>query len=285
MTLYSLPFSFARRELSLEEAEYAVVGAPYDSSESFMTGSRDAPQAIRRASQEVEDYDLLEGFDLGSIKLADMGDVEVSFGSAEETRKRVGGTVKELLDRGAKPVMLGGEHTVSAFALEAYEKKPLFLSLDAHLDFREEYLGNRYSHASVFRRACDTVGERNVMALGVRSASRREIEDARELGVSFVPIWECYPVEKLASRLAKEFKGRAIYLSIDMDFFDPREARGVGNLEPLGMCYSDFLSLLSFLGGVELAGLDVTEVIPSQDYYTPVLAARAILKVLARSML
>jgi len=282
MSLYSLPFTFARRELSVDEAEYVVLGVPYDSSSSFKAGSREAPQAIRRASQEIEDFDILEDFDLLNLKIADAGDIEPSYGSAELTRERVEFTVRDILSRGAKPVILGGEHTVSSFAIEAFPEDVFFLSLDAHLDFRDEYLGNRYSHACTLRRAAEKLGYENVLAVGVRSACKEELEDAGRLDVGFIPITECYDVKALSARLKEELAGKKVYLSMDMDFFDPKEARGVGNPEPPGVLFSDFLQMLDFLSEVELVGMDVTEVVPALDSYTPVLAAKVVLKVLAR---
>ncbi len=280
--IYSLPSTFGRRELSVEEASYVVAGVPFDSSESYRSGSREAPQAIREASREIEDYDMLEDFDLLELAIADIGDIEVSFGSNQETRKRVVETVRFILDNNAVPVLLGGEHTISAFAIEAFPKDTLFLSFDAHLDFREDYLNNRYSHACVLRRAAEHVGYENVVAVGVRSACKEELEDARRFEVSFIPFDECYDLEALETRLMKAVKGRNIYLSIDMDVFDPKDARGVGNPEPLGFFFFDFLKILDFIKGATLAGLDVTEVVPRYDAYTPVLAAKLIFKVLAR---
>ncbi len=280
--IYSLPYSFGRRELRVEEARYVVVGIPYDSSESYRSGSREAPHAIREASREIEDYDMLEDFDLLELKIADIGDIEVSFGSSEETKKRVAETVAFILEKGAVPILLGGEHTISAFAIEALPKDTLFLSFDAHLDFREEYLNNRYSHACVLRRVAEHVGYENVLAVGVRSACREELEDARRLGVEFIPFDECYDLEALEERLRRRVEGRKVYLSIDMDVFDPKDARGVANPEPPGFFYLDFIRLLNCIRGAELACLDVTEVVPRYDAYTPVLAAKVIFKVLVR---
>ena len=280
--IYSLPSTFGRRELSVEEASYVVAGVPFDSSESYRSGSREAPQAIREASREIEDYDMLEDFDLLSLRIADLGDIEVSFGSNTETKRRVVETVRFILDSNAVPVLLGGEHTISAFAVEAFPRDMLFLSFDAHLDFRDEYLNNRYSHACVLRRASERVGYGNVLVVGVRSACREELEDAKKLGVSFIPFNECCDLEALQARLRRAVEGRKLYLSIDMDVFDPKDARGVANPEPPGFFFLDFLKLIDFIKGATLVGLDVTEVVPRYDAYTPVLAAKLIFKILTR---
>jgi agmatinase len=280
--IYSLPSTFGRRELGVEEARYVVAGVPFDSSESYRSGAREAPAAIREASREIEDYDMLEDFDLLSLKIADIGDVEVSFGNSEETRRRVVETVRFILENQAVPVLLGGEHTISAFAVEALPRDTLFLSFDAHLDFRDEYLNNRFSHACVLRRVAECVGYDNVLAVGVRSACREELEDAQKLGVGFIPFDECYDLEALSARLVKAVGGRRVYLSIDMDVFDPKDARGVANPEPPGFFFFDFLKIVDFIRHTELVGMDVTEVVPRFDAYTPVLAAKLIFKVLTR---
>ncbi len=280
--IYSLPFTFGRRELGVEEAKYVVVGVPFDSSESYRAGAREAPAAIREASREIEDYDMLEDFDLLELRIADIGDVEVSFGDSRETRRRVVETVKFIRERDAVPVLLGGEHTISAFAAGALPGDTLFLSFDAHLDFREEYLNNRFSHACVLRRAAEHLGCENVLAVGVRSACKEELEDAKRLGAGFIPFDECRDLDELSSRLKKVAEGRRIYLSIDMDVFDPKDARGVANPEPPGFIFTDFLRILDFLRYTRLVCLDVTEVVPRYDAYTPVLAARLIFKILTR---
>ena len=282
MRIYSLPSTFGRRELRIEEAGYVVAGIPFDSSQSYRSGSREAPQAIREASREIEDYDMLEDFDLLELRIADMGDIEVSLGNNEETEKRIFESARYILDNDAVPVLLGGEHTISAFAIGAFPRDTLFLSFDAHLDFREDYLNNRFSHACVLRRVAEHVGCENVLAVGVRSACREELNDAEKLGAGFIPFDECYNLEALQTRLKKAVEGRKVYLSIDMDVFDPKDARGVANPEPPGFFFFDFLKILDFIKGANLVALDVTEVVPRYDPYTPILAAKLIFKVLAR---
>jgi agmatinase len=279
---YFSPLTFGRREISFEEAKYCIFGVPFDSSESYRGGSRWAPGAIREASREIEDYDLLEDFDLLDIPICDMGDIEVSPGDVMETRKRVRDTVEAVLEKGKVPVILGGEHTVTAFAVEAYRKIPFFLIFDAHMDFRDDYIGNKYSHACVSRRIYEVVGPENMLVVGVRSASREELQNAKEMGLRFIDFSSCGDISNLTKNIRKTIGNRDIYVSIDADVLDPKEARGVGNPEPSGFLYQDFVECLGILGG-NLVGFDFVEVSPKYDSYTPILAARLIFKALTKA--
>ncbi len=270
--------TFGRRRQGTD-ARYVVLGIPYDSSQTYRCGSRDAPAAIRAASAEMEDYDMLEGADLLSLDIADAGDVEVSHGSPAATARRVEEALS-MLGEGAVPVMLGGEHTITAFAAAAVKPEAL-VALDAHLDFRDSYLENPHSHACTLRRAAEAVGCENLVVAGVRSACREELRSAERMGVRVFRFG--VEARELAEELAESLRGRRVYLSIDMDFLDPKEARGVGNPEPPGYSYTEAVEVLEFLRHVELAALDVTEVVPGIDAYTPVLAARLVFKALLRA--
>jgi agmatinase len=280
--LYTSPFTFGSRGSNITDARYAICGVPYDSSETYRTGSRFAPNAIREASREIEDYDLLEDFDLREIHIADYGDVEVSFGSAEETMMRTRETVKEILQAGAVPCLIGGEHTISYFALNGFEEKPFYLVFDAHLDFHDDYINNRLSHACAIRRVTELLGVENVMVIGVRSAGKGEVADAKKLGLNYIDFNKCKDIDNLKIKILDAVKGREVYLSIDMDVLDPKEASGVCNPEPPGFTFEEMVDILDILKDVRMAGFDITEVTPIYDSYTPVVAAKLIYKVLAK---
>ncbi|MFQ5815342.1 MAG: agmatinase [Candidatus Hydrothermarchaeaceae archaeon] len=280
--LFVSPFTFAGRELDLSEADYAVLGVPYDSSESYRTGSRFAPNAIREASRGMEDYDMLDGCDLLKIKLTDFGDINVSFGNYRETHRRIVASIKEILEHDAVPVSIGGEHTITHGVMSAYSKKPFALVFDAHLDLRREYIGEEFSHTCVTRRITELVGVENVMVVGVRSAMKEELEEARGMGLAFVDAERAKEKDVLLEAILKKARDRDVYLSVDMDVLDPAEARGVCNPEPGGLSYRDFVSSLGFIKNVNIVGFDLVEVAPLYDSYTPVLAAKLILKVLSR---
>ncbi len=280
--LYTSPFTFGRRDSNIQDSRYAICGVPYDSSETYRTGSRFAPNAIREASREIENYDMVEDFDLFDIPIADYGDVEVSFGDAKETLKRTKETVEEIIQAVSIPCLIGGEHTISYFALHGFERKPFYLVFDAHMDFHDDYIGNKLSHACSTRRAFELLGEDNILLVGVRSGGKDEVKDARKLGLNYIGFNECKDIDSLKLKILDAIKGRDVYLSIDMDVLDPKEAPGVCNPEPPGFTFEEMVNVLDILGDVKLAGFDLTEVTPVYDSYTPVVAAKLIYKVLVK---
>jgi agmatinase len=116
--------------------------------------------------------------------------------------------------------------------------------------------------------------------VGVRSAAREELEDAEKLGLRYLNF---HRYRDGLDEIARASKGRNIYLSIDMDVLDPKEASGVGNPEPPGFSYTELVESMGFLGDANLVGLDLTEVAPPYDSYTPILAANIIFKVLVKA--
>ncbi|RLF61515.1 MAG: agmatinase [Thermoplasmata archaeon] len=279
--LFVSPPTFARRETDIKEAKYVVIGIPFDSSQSYRVGSRYAPSFIREASRELEDYDILEDVDLTQLKIADIGNIEVSHGDFKETSKRVIETIKEVVNENRIPVILGGEHTITSMVVQSFERKVKFVCFDAHLDFREEYLGNMYSHACTLRRVGESIGFENMMVIGVRSALKEEFEEAIGKGVRIVRVDETK--SNLKNTIEDFTRNKDIYLSIDMDCFDPREAPGVCNPEPQGLSFTDIVDALDFLDNCNLIGFDIVEVCPLYDTYTPVLAAKLIFKILAKN--
>jgi agmatinase len=281
--MYTLPQTFARRELTLEQAEFAVLGIPYDSSESYRTGSRFGPNTIREASRDLEDYDMEGGFDLLDLKICDLGDLEVSYGYFDETARRATETLSEIEQSGAVPICLGGEHTITYFAARAQKKDVFYVIFDAHLDYRDDYLENRFSHASVTKRLSEEVGPENILIIGVRSASKEELATAKGDGLRFISTLEFTKNRGGALKKITDItKGKNVYLSIDLDVFDPTEARGVCNPEPGGMGYRDIIDSLSFLRGCKLTGMDICELAPAYDAYSPILAAKLIFKALVK---
>jgi agmatinase len=281
--MYTLPQTFARRELSLDEAEFAILGIPYDSSESYRTGSRYGPNAIREASRDLEDYDMEEDFDLLKLKICDLGDVEVSFGNFDETCRRARETIEDIINKKKTPICLGGEHTLTYFSALAIKKDTFFVIYDAHLDYREDYIENRFSHASVTRRISEIVGPENILIIGVRSASKEELKDSTKEELRFISSKKFYrDKERTIRRIKDQTKDKNLYLSIDLDVFDPSEVRGVCNPEPGGLFYRDILESLTFLKGCHLMGLDFTELAPAYDPYSQILAAKLVFKTLTK---
>jgi len=152
------------------------------------------------------------------------------------------------------------------------------IGIDAHLDFRDSYLDDRWSHACSARRIADHVGVEHVIYMGVRSYSREEREDLERLGLTYVSVFEIHERGIVATlqRAMKQIDRDQIYLTIDIDGVDPAYAPGVGNPEPFGIAPIQIKRLLGILGP-SLIGLDLNEVSPAWDHgQTALLAARLI---------
>lgn len=235
-----------------------IIGAPYDATVTYRPGASAAPEAIRRASESIETYSIVQRRDLEDVTLADAGDLAL----AGTTPEAMVAKVREAVGAApGVPIVLGGEHTVTAGAVGALAGRHPDLGvviLDAHLDLRDEYEGHRWSHATTTARLVDLTGQDRILVLGARSGTREEWTRAETLaGVArtgAIPqaVW---------AGLAR----RPLYFSVDIDAFDPAVAPGTGNPEPLGLSVDDFVGLLAVLRQARVVGCDLVEVSPPCD--------------------
>ena len=241
----------------------ALVGVPYDGTASFRKGARLGPAAIRDASEVLETYSPDLDADLEDHKpLADLGNLEVPEGPPGLITGLVARTVFDLAERGIRPLLLGGEHSITPGAVAscaALNQGLLVVQLDAHADLREEYLGEPHSHACAMRRCLDHVPERSLLQVGIRSGTREEWEDLRSSGRF---------VEARADALRDAVESRPaspLYLTVDLDVFDPSVLPGTGAPEPGGIDWPTFANLLAALPLDRLVGADVVELAPKLD--------------------
>ncbi|MCX8179521.1 MAG: agmatinase [Candidatus Aenigmarchaeota archaeon] len=253
----------------VKEAMVLVFGVPFDSTVDFLPGTRFGPKIIREAANFIEPFDVeLNKNLLEEIKIYDLGDLEPVRGDAEKTVERVKEQIKEIIEMKKFPLMLGGEHTISLGAVKALGKNVKIVSFDAHYDLKEIWQGCEYAHNTWLRRACEIIGEKNTCIIGVRSGDEFEFEFAKKMLVN--PTIE---------ELKRFVKGSKIYLTIDMDVFDPAYAPGVGTPEPFGIVPAYALSLIELIVRMgNLVGMDVVEVRPLEDRKTEILAAKLIFK-------
>lgn len=261
-------------------ARVVLLGAPLDVTVSYRPGTRRGPEAVRRASWDLEEFSLYQERDLTDVPAADLGDLALPPGSIERGLAAIGRAVENLAHQGKIPFLLGGEHLVTLPAVRALsERYPdlLLIQLDAHADLREEYEGEKLSHATVMRQISSFLPPENIYQLGIRSCTREELSFART-HTRFFP----YEVEAPLRRILPELAGQPVYLTIDIDVFDPAFAPGVGTPEPGGQSVREVLTALRLLRGINLVGLDIVEVCPPFDpsERTAVLAA-----LLARELL
>ncbi len=248
----------------LDEARYAIFGAPLDATASHRSGSRFAPDAIRRASLTMESYSIRSALDAEDIAIADIGNI-TGLESVDDLNK-IQETIR-LLGPGKIPVMLGGEHTVTLSALRALEPD-LVISFDAHMDLRDTLLGERMSHGTFMRRAMEEL-DFELVLVGSRAVSREEMEFAEsESRVNVVSGRDLSLGDPEARTSALKDWVRVasnVYVTIDMDVVDPASAPAVGNPSPEGIGVPMLLDLIQTCMGAKVVGFDLTEVSPHYD--------------------
>ncbi|MFB6266243.1 MAG: agmatinase [Halodesulfurarchaeum sp.] len=232
-----------------DEAAYVIQGAPLDVSTTFQPGTRFGPDRVRTFSRTFDDYDRRTDSRFTDLGVHDQGDLQ-PWDDARDYLDFLAGELDDVVRDGAVPLLVGGEHTVSVAGVEAVEPD-VFVCLDAHLDLRDAYAGNPWSHATTTRRVLE-VADRAVI-LGARTGSDAEWERAAEADVTVVPpedvpTWE------------PDFPNRAtVYLSVDIDAADPGFAPGTGTMEPFGLRPRDLRDVVRAVAP-HADGFDVVEV-------------------------
>ncbi len=267
-----------------EKADYVFFGVPYDKTSTYRAGSRFAPGAIRDVSANLELYSIRSGIDLESVPVHDMGDVDV-VEDLEEMLQRVKAVVAEISQAKKLPIMVGGEHSVTKAAVESLPKDTGIVNLDAHLDMRDEFLGEKLSHATFMRRVAEYLGPDHIMEVGIRAFSKPELDFCKKEGVTIVTPLDLRRdgVDKTGRRVSS-FLGRFrhAYVTVDIDVLDPAFAPGVGNPEPDGLSTDELLSLVGSSMVRNLSGFDLVEVSPQLDSgQTAAVGAKVILEAVA----
>jgi agmatinase len=269
--------SFADAHASFDDADIVLYGVPYDRTASFRSGARLGPNAIREASRNFEPYMMDHGLRLADAKVCDLGNTE-EFGPTADMVEGVRRRSADIVGKGKIPIVLGGEHSLAPASVMGFGKDIGVLGIDAHLDFRDQYLNDRFSHACSARRIADHVGVDDVVYMGVRSFSEEEAADIERLGLTYVSAFDIHEsgIERAVDRALNAVSEEKIYLTIDIDGIDPAYAPAVGNPEPFGLSPLQVKSVLNKIGP-RLVGMDVNEVAPGWDHgQTALLAARIV---------
>jgi agmatinase len=250
-----------------------LFGVPYDGTTSFRPGTRFGPTAIREVSNGIETYCPQLDLDLDDLAFADLGALEIPFGNPEPVVAAVKQATESVLALGLKPLMLGGEHSISSGAVAAVaEQHPdlALVQLDAHADLRQEWLGATYSHACAMRRCLEVLPSKQLLQIAIRSGTREEFSELRQTG-------RLVAIERMAEAL-KPLRGKPIYLTVDLDWFDPSVMAGTGTPEPGGFLWGDFANLIAELRHHNLVAADVVELAPMLDPsgVSSVLAAKVV---------
>tara|TARA_Y100001968_G_scaffold33800_1_gene25982 strand:+ start:6349 stop:7245 length:897 start_codon:yes stop_codon:yes gene_type:complete len=246
--------------------EIGIFGVPYDGTTSFRPGSRFGPSAVREVSSSLETYCPQFNLDLNDINYVDLGSLEIPFGDPEPVIALVKKASTSILVNGMKPLMIGGEHSVSSGAVDAtvqFYEDLVLIQLDAHADLREEWLGSKYNHACTMRRCLEKLPSKILFQLGIRSGTREEFQEMRSTN-RLILDEKNQPARRLKEVL-HPFIGKPIYLSIDLDWFDPSVLPGTGTPEPGGYFWDDFSAIIDVLKEHRIVATDIVELAPQLD--------------------
>lgn len=254
--------AFIACDSDYESAKTVIFGAPFDSTTSYRPGTRFGSSAIRSESFGIETYSPYQDRDLLDYNIFDAGDPELCIGSVETALQQIEDIAAEILGDGKRPVMLGGEHSVTLGAVRAVYKKYkdlYIIQFDAHADLRDDYLGVKNSHACVMRRCYEMVGDGHIYQFGIRSGEREEFRFAAEH--TKMNKFNLDGIEKAV----KELAGKNVYLTIDMDVLDPSVFPGTGTPEHGGVQFMELLEAVFKLKGLNIVAADINELSPHYD--------------------
>lgn len=235
----------------------------------------DCPKSLREVSQLVEPFDITERRNfLENARIFDAGDIELD---------KVEQKVKGVLEKRKLPLILAKEHVVTLHAMRAMPAGTRLVVFDAHPDLKDEYEGSKFSHACWLRRLCESFDCKNVAIIGIRSCEEEEMEFMKNDGILYFTTKQIkQEFEKTVNTLKNFVSGFKIYVSLDMDVFDPSIAPAVKYPEPEGLSYEHFSSLIDALKAAKIIGLDCVEIIPIKETrITEFLAVKSAFKILS----
>ena len=276
------------------DADCAILGAPFDFGTQFRAGARFGPRAIREASTLFSfghagayDHEDDATYLPGEVSIVDLGDADIVHTNTEKSHANIEFGVRKILAAGALPVVLGGDHSVNIPCINAFsDEQPFHLvQIDAHLDFVDERHGVRHGHGNPMRRAAEKDYVTGLSQFGIRNVSstaKEGYEAARAMGSDIMSVRQFRKLGamKMAQRVPE---GARVYVTIDIDGFDPSIAPGTGTPSHGGFLYYEVLEFLQELSKRNtIVGIDLVEVAPDYDPTgsTSTLAAQILLNFL-----
>jgi agmatinase len=254
--------------------DVALLGVPYDGGVSYRTGARFGPRAVREQSSLIRPWNpVLKVHPFDRLRVADCGDVDVVPISIERTHAQIEAKIDQVVAAGARPLSVGGDHSVTLPILRALAKRhgPLaVVHFDAHPDTWDEYFGSKLFHGTPFRRAIEEnlLDPKRFIQVGIRGplygAEDFEFHDQHGIEVLRIEPIKEQGLTWAASRLAR-LRGMPLYVSFDIDACDPAYAPATGTPEVGGLTSWEALSLVRSLAGCSLVGADIVEVSPPYD--------------------
>lgn len=250
-------------DVPFEEADTVLFGAPFDSTTSYRPGTRFGSRAARSESYGLESYSPYQDRDLLDSSVFDSGDIELPFGDCAKALSMIEERAAAILEADKRPFMIGGEHLVTLGAVRAVaERYPdlHIIHFDAHADLRDDYLGQKLSHACVLRRCHDMLGDGRIFQFGIRSGDREEFAWGKD-HVST----NKFNFEGLAA-CVEALKGKPVYLTVDLDVLDPSVFPGTGTPEPGGVSFDALREAVTLVcANANIVACDVNELSPHYD--------------------
>jgi len=277
------------------DADVAILGAPFDFGTQWRPGARFGPRGVREAStlfsfghagayDHEDDVTYLE-----NARIVDLGDADIIHTDTINSHKNIEFGVRKILDAGALPVVIGGDHSVNIPCINAFSDfgDIHVVQIDAHLDFVDERHGVRFGHGNPMRRAVEKDYVTGLSQFGIRNVSstaKEGYDDARSRGSDILSVRQIRKlgVQAIAARVSADVD---IYLTIDIDGFDPSIAPGTGTPSHGGFLYYEVLELVAILAARQrIVGIDLVEVAPDYDHTgsTTTLAAQLLLNIIGR---
>ena len=262
---FFLPFNFCGlkdEQSAWEQARAVIIPVPYDLTTTYMPGTRLGPHAIIKASTQLELFDEELGKEPAAIGIHTLPEIEVLTSGPAEMIDRVESVAARVAGSGKFPVMLGGEHSISLGMVRALKNDHPdmgVLQLDAHADLRDSYQGSRFNHACVARRIQELCP---LIQAGIRSITADEWSFLNNSPVTSFFARNMHARDEWLPKLIEKLPQK-IYITIDLDVFDPSQMPSVGTPEPGGMNWYDVLHLLRAAAAQrKIVGLDIVELCP-----------------------
>jgi len=274
-----------------EELDIALVGIPFDGGTTYRPGTRFGPRYVREQSVLIRPWNpVLKINPFAKFRIADFGDLSVNPLSIQDTFRRIEEQMQPLLNAGTRCAVVGGDHSISLPLLRATAKKygPVaVIQFDAHNDLWDEYFGCKLSHGTPFRRAIEEglIRERSFLQVGLRGQvySKDDFDFARKHKIEMITAEEFHAGGlKIFREHVQAFRGKAVYVTLDIDCVDPAFAPGTGTPQVGGFSSAQIVELVRALHGLKLVGCDLVEVSPPYDNgaITSLLAANLLYELL-----
>ena len=278
-------------------ADLAILGAPFDSGTQWRSGARMGPRGIREAStlysfghdgayDHEEDKVFLKP---NKCKIVDIGDADIIHTDTQKSHKNIQYGVKKILEAGAIPLVIGGDHSINIPCINAFKDfGPIHIvQIDAHLDFVNERHGVKYGHGNPMRRAAEKAYVKGITHVGIRNVSstaKEGYEEAKTMGSKIFSVrqFRNHNIKEIINHIPNDIN---LYLTIDIDAFDPSIAPGTGTPSHGGFYYYEVLEFLDLIiKRNPIVGLDLVEVAPDYDLTssTSTLAAQLLLNIIGR---